>query len=48
MLSLLSFPRYFILFLQKNLSGSVERSSRAGLACRSDKVSTRGWGFCAT
>lgn len=42
---MLSFPPYFILFLQKNLSGSAERSSRAGLACRSDKVSTRGWGF---
>lgn len=27
------------LLLQKNLSGSAERSSRAGPVCRSDKVS---------
>lgn len=32
------------LFLQRNLTGSVYRSGRAGPACRSDKVSTEGPG----
>lgn len=35
-------PDLLALFLQKNLSGSADRSARA--ACRSDKVSTKGPG----